>query len=112
MLHYVPFHALFDGAGYLIDRFAISYAASASVLRICRNRQSTGNGRELVLAVADSLTPHINDEVEALRHLFPDADFFVGADAGEDKLQIWSGRKDPPIAMVFFVRITRFSSPG
>jgi CHAT domain-containing protein len=87
MLHYVPFHALFDGTSYLIDRFAISYAASASVLRICRNRQPTGTGRELVLAVADSLTPHINDEVEALRDLLPDADFFVGPDAGEDKLR-------------------------
>jgi len=87
MLHYVPFHALFDGSNYLIDRFAISYAASASVLRICRNRQPGGTGRELVLAVADSLTPHINDEVEALRRLLPDADFFVGAEAGEDKLR-------------------------
>jgi CHAT domain-containing protein len=88
MLHYVPFHALFDGEGYLIDKYAVSYAASASVLLICRSRPpATGSARDLVLAVADSLTPHINDEVEALRQLLPDADIFVGAEAGEDKLR-------------------------
>jgi CHAT domain-containing protein len=88
MLHYVPFHALFDGESYLIDGHDISYAASASVLKICRNRKpAAGSGRDLILAVADELTPHINDEVEALRKLLPDADVFVGAEAGEDKLR-------------------------
>jgi CHAT domain-containing protein len=88
MLHYVPFHALFDGESYLIDKHAVSYAASASVLRICRSRTSTReSARDLILAVADSLTPHINDEVDALRRLLPDADVFVGAQAGEDKLR-------------------------
>jgi len=88
MLHYIPFHALFDGENYLIDKFAVSYAASASVLRICRSRKpAIGSGRDLVLAVADSLTPHINDEVEALRKLLPEADVFVGVEAGEEKLR-------------------------
>lgn len=87
MLHYVPFHALFDGENYLIDKYAVSYAASASVLRICRSRKASGKGRDLILAVPDSLTPHINDEVEALRLLMPDADVFVGEEAGEDKLR-------------------------
>ena len=88
MLHYVPFHALFDGENYLIDKYAVSYAASASVLRICRSRKpSAESGRDLILAVADSLTPHINDEVEALKQLLPDADVFVGAEASEDKLR-------------------------
>jgi hypothetical protein len=88
MLHYVPFHALLDGERYLIDKYAVSYAASASVLRICRSRKASGgSGRDLILAVADSLTPHINDEVEALRLLMPEADVFVGEEAGEDKLR-------------------------
>jgi CHAT domain-containing protein len=88
MLHYVPFHALFDSGSYLIDRFTISYAASASVLRICRSRHlGSTPRRDLVLAVADHLTPHINEEVEALRQLLPSADIFVGAEADEDKLR-------------------------
>ena len=37
-LHYVPFHALLNRQGYLIDRFEISYAPSATVLRLCRLR--------------------------------------------------------------------------
>jgi CHAT domain-containing protein len=37
-LHYVPFHALLDRRGYLIDRFEISYAPSATVLKLCRIR--------------------------------------------------------------------------
>jgi len=88
MLHYVPFHALLDGEKYVIDDYAVSYAASASVLRICRSRKASGgSGRDLILAVSDSLTPYINDEVEALRKLMPDADVFVGEEAGEDKLR-------------------------
>jgi CHAT domain-containing protein len=88
MLHYVPFHALFDGKSYLIDKYSISYAASASVLRICRSRETSGSSkRDLVLAVADDRTPHINEEVEALRQLLPSADIFVGSEAGEDKLR-------------------------
>jgi CHAT domain-containing protein/predicted negative regulator of RcsB-dependent stress response len=88
MLHYVPFHALFDGENYLIDNFDVSYAASASVLRICRSRKPVAqSGRDLILAVADELTPYINDEVAALRELLPNADVFTGIDAGEDKLR-------------------------
>lgn len=88
ILHYVPFHALFDGHSYLIDKHSVSYAASASVLRICRNRQvPASSGRDLVLAVADDRTPHIHEEVEALRNLLPAADIFMGADADEDKLR-------------------------
>jgi CHAT domain-containing protein len=37
--------------------------------------------------VADSLTPHINDEVEALKRLLPEADVFVGTEANEEKLR-------------------------
>jgi len=88
MLHYVPFHALFDGERSLIDTFDIAYAASASVLRICRSRKPAEKpGRDLILAVADELTPQINDEVEALRQLLPNADVFVGPEATRETLR-------------------------
>lgn len=35
-LHKLPFHALYDGATYLIERYTISYLPSASLLRYCR----------------------------------------------------------------------------
>lgn len=38
ILHYIPFHALYDGREYLIDRCEISYCPSASVFTLCVNR--------------------------------------------------------------------------
>jgi CHAT domain-containing protein len=35
-LHKLPFHALYDGAAYLIEHHTISYLPSASLLRYCR----------------------------------------------------------------------------
>ena len=39
-LHYVPFHALHDGSGYLLERHLISYLPVASLLRYCQGVQS------------------------------------------------------------------------
>jgi len=39
-LHYVPFHALVNRRGYLVDQYEISYAPSATVLKLCRARSS------------------------------------------------------------------------
>jgi CHAT domain-containing protein/tetratricopeptide (TPR) repeat protein len=88
VLHYVPFHALFDGEQYLIDSHEITYGASASVLKICRERKpARAPEYDLILAVADERTPFINDEVTALRELLPNAKVFVGSEAREDKLR-------------------------
>ena len=87
VLHYVPFHALFDGADYLIDSHEITYAASASVLKICREKIVQKMDEDLVLAVADEMTPYINEEVAALRELLPKARVFVGAEAREERLK-------------------------
>ena len=87
LLHYIPFQALFDGANYLIDAYDLTRAASTSVLKICREKKIQKTEQDLVLAVADEMTPHINEEVEALRELLPKGLFFVGAEAREDKLR-------------------------
>ena len=87
VLHYVPFHALYDGANYLVDAYAVSRGASASVLKICREKKIQRTEQDLVLAVADEMTPHINEEVAALRSLLPKGLFFVGREAREDKLR-------------------------
>ncbi|MEJ2266791.1 MAG: CHAT domain-containing protein, partial [Anaerolineales bacterium] len=42
-LHYLPFHALFDGQEYLIANHEISYLPAASFLRYCLEVQPTGN---------------------------------------------------------------------
>jgi len=87
LLHYLPFQALYDGAEYLIDSFDIARAPSVSVLKICREKKIQKTEQDLVLAVADEMTPYINEEVEALRELLPKGLFFVGSEAREDKLR-------------------------
>ncbi len=87
MLHYIPFQALYDGTNYLIDTHDIVYSASASVLKICRERRVPKTDKDLVLAVADELTPYIHEEVAALKELLPNARVFTGQDATEDKLR-------------------------
>jgi tetratricopeptide (TPR) repeat protein len=74
LLHYVPFHALHDGGSYLVDRFEISYAPSAAVLKLCRARRarSKRDGDLLVaLGLAEPDTPHIEDELRWLSQMFP-----------------------------------------
>jgi len=87
LLHYLPFHALYDGTKYLIDSHDISGAPSVSVLKICREKPIQKTEQDLVLAVPDEMTPHINEEVQALRELLPKGLFFVGREAREDKLR-------------------------
>jgi len=86
-LHYVPFHALHDGESYLIDRFSVSYAPSASVYALCQAKQANTAGAPLVLGVPDAQTPSIQTEVEVLSSMLPNARLFVGEQATEEVLQ-------------------------
>ena len=87
VLHYVPFQALFNGEDHVVDRHDVAYSASASVLKICREKEMAQMEKELVLAVADESTPAILEEADVLRELLPDARVFVGADATADLLR-------------------------
>jgi CHAT domain-containing protein len=70
LLHRVPFHALFDGGSYLLERFEISYAPSAKVYSLCQNRIPRGFDKALVLGVADSSIPAVEEETQAvIKHL-------------------------------------------
>jgi CHAT domain-containing protein len=92
VLHYLPFHALYDGANYLIDRAEISYAPSAGVLKLCRARradqQETGElipgdgAREMVaLGVPDDAAPHVEDEIRMVSAIFADSVSLIDKDA-------------------------------
>ena len=80
-LHYLPFHALFDGERYLGDRFSISYTPSASVYYLCSTKSAPPPAGALVLGVPDPSAPHILDEVEAVFSVLPGAEVFTGAEA-------------------------------
>ena len=78
LLHFLPFHAFFDGQKYLIDEFEVSYAPSASVLRYCLEKPDVLNAAPLILGVADELAPMVDEEVRALSHVFPEARHLSG----------------------------------
>src|SRR5262245_48624566 len=86
MLHYLPFHALFDGDRFLIDAYTISYAPSASVYRLCCAKRPRSGGEALVMGVPDERAPYIADEVQAVANTFQHARAFIGADATADGL--------------------------
>ncbi|GAC1428156.1 MAG: CHAT domain-containing protein [Terriglobales bacterium] len=87
LLHYVPFHALHDGDAYLVDRFSVSYAPSASIYALCQQKPATASKGSLILGVPDAQAPSIGDEVNALESILPHAKLFLGAAATEEILR-------------------------
>jgi CHAT domain-containing protein/predicted negative regulator of RcsB-dependent stress response len=104
LLHYVPFHALFDGSQHLIDRHTISYAPSASIYALCQGRTINTSGASLVLGVPDPQAPAILDEVQALAGVLDRAELFVGEHATEDLLR----RKGPASRIIHIATHGRF----
>jgi CHAT domain-containing protein len=87
LLHYVPFHALFDGQSYLAESTSVSYAPSASVYALCCRRAASASATSLVLGVPDERAPFITDEVRAVAGMLPGAELHVGASATADVLR-------------------------
>ena len=87
LLHYVPMHALHDGENYLIDKFSVSYAPSASIFAMCLSGKVNTMGESLIMGVADAQAPSILDEVAALKAILPDAQLFVGEEATQAVLE-------------------------
>jgi CHAT domain-containing protein len=92
LLHYVPFHALHDGESYLIDRFSISYAPSASIYAHCQTKAVNATGDSLILGVPDERTPAIRAEVDVLARILPNAKLFIGEEATENVLHTYGPR--------------------
>ena len=87
VLHALPFHALFDGAHYLVDEFSVSYAPSASVYHLCRTKPRGSTAGALVLGVPDVLAPSIADEAESVAEALRDARLFLGTQATSEQLR-------------------------
>jgi len=87
VLHHIPFHALFDGSGYLIDKHTVSYAPSASVYALCQEKKANASGPSLILGLADAQAPLIQQEVEALQTILPEAKLFMGEEASDSTLR-------------------------
>ena len=82
-LHYVPFHALFDGESYLIDQHTVSYAPSASIYKVCAEKQANTAGPSLIMGVPDEKAPSILDELRSLSGILPHPNLYIGKAASE-----------------------------
>lgn len=87
MLHRLPFHALFDGRHYLVERFEITYAPSATVLTACNQRPASRRDRALVMGVADERIPEVTAEVLAIAPWYAHAAVYLDSDATLERLQ-------------------------
>jgi tetratricopeptide (TPR) repeat protein len=86
-LHYLPFHALYDGRQHLFERHAISYAPSGTLFRNCAMRRPQPAGHSVVMEVATRTTPHILKEAQQIESLLPNAQVFSGQEATAERLR-------------------------
>jgi CHAT domain-containing protein len=86
-LHRLPFQALYDGDRYLVDKFTISYAPSATIHSLCQRRSANNRGPALVMGVPDATAPLILDEAIAVANIIPGAELLLSDKATAAALQ-------------------------
>lgn len=87
LLHYLPFHACFDGERYLVEEFEVSYGPSSSVFALCQKRSSRPIDRVLVMGVPDERAPLVAEEASELGALFREPLVLVGEEATTEALR-------------------------
>ncbi len=75
MLHYVPFHCLFDGQQFLVERLHVSYLPAAALLDVCQQRSQRVRARginlpnSLVMGLSDhGRLTYAVQEAEVIAH--------------------------------------------
>ena len=82
ILYYVPFHALFDGKDYLLDRWEVTYLPGASVLALWKQRTSVKGQGALVLGYsAGGALPHVTAEAQAVLNSLPHTTVYLDREA-------------------------------
>lgn len=77
-LHYIPFQALYDGNRYLIERYALSYAPSATVLNFTEQKQSSGNRKALIIGNPTADLAFAENEALNIAGLIPESLLLLG----------------------------------
>jgi tetratricopeptide (TPR) repeat protein len=87
-LHGLPFHALEDGEGPLVERAVVSVVPSLAVAGLLAKPRPGRRSAPLVLGVPDAAAPEIEAEVEAVRRHLQGARVFRGERATLDALHL------------------------
>ena len=69
-LHYIPFHALYDGEKYLIETKEVVYSPSATVWQFLASKPFRKLENALLIGYADERIPFVNTEIEILHKIF------------------------------------------
>ena len=78
LLHYVPFHALWNGHNYWFATTQISYAPSATLLHQLATKEVRPHlAPPAIFGLADERLPYIAAELDALATLFPSAPLYI-----------------------------------
>lgn len=85
-LHYVPFHALYDGAHYVVEAREVCYTPSAAILHHCLTAPKWPLQQALLLGASDEAAPRIHDEIMTLSTLFPAAQLLLNEAATRAEL--------------------------
>lgn len=93
-LYYVPFHALYDGQRYLIERQEIIIAPSISLLRDRLRDYASPIQRALLLGVPDQQIPLVAEEIRTIASLFPEAKVLIGDAATRTALRQYAPGQD------------------
>jgi len=80
-LHYLPFHAFFDGDRYIIDDYTVSYAPSLGVYALCTKKAVNLSGPTLLMGIPDQRAPLIEEEIQAIRSIWPNSKTVLGTQA-------------------------------
>ncbi len=81
-LHQLPFHALFDGREFLIDRHAVTYSPSAQVFQATRSRHRRPPGKgSVVVGSSDPRAPMISSEVRTVGEMLSEPRILVDGQA-------------------------------
>lgn len=77
-LHYVPFHALFDGEKYLLENSEVSLAPSATLLQTLLETDKSEPNKILAVAFGDERAPQVEREVKNLTRILPNTNLLIG----------------------------------
>jgi CHAT domain-containing protein len=70
-LHYLPMHALYDGAAYLLEQVEISYLPAASLLAYCHQTSQAANGLLALGYSGNGRLPQAPQEAQRIARAWP-----------------------------------------
>ncbi|MDQ2886725.1 MAG: CHAT domain-containing protein [Chloroflexota bacterium] len=116
MLHYLPFHCLFDGVQFVVERLNVSYLPAAALLDICRQRGQRIQARgvrlqdALVMGLSDNgRLQYAVQEAEVVAHQLGTTPVLNEAASAA---VLWSAGEQSPIVHIAAHGLFRLDAPN